>query len=231
VSNSTFWLTEKNGAKVPGRALSASAIAIFVPHEQLKPDTDYIAYLSKSIKSKDGKPLYADVKWEFTTRNTSGSSVMSNTSLDLSLAKQLQPIQGGTFVIPQLNITMPGQTNQTQPSQNQSTPQPQQNVSQQTNPQQSPAQTQQSPPPESLTQPQSDPNLDMEKINAPDSSIMNQSPSEKPEYIDPSGEATKSGQPSTPGEEISINPQPEPPKPAGLFDSIVNFFKSLFGWK
>jgi len=94
VNNSTFWLTEKTGAVVSGKARAASAIAIFSPAEQLKADTDYVAHLSKSIKGKKGNPLYADVTWDFTTKNTSaqGSAQSPNSTLNFSFVKAISAV-------------------------------------------------------------------------------------------------------------------------------------------
>jgi len=104
VGNATFWLTEKSGAVVPGNARAASKLAIFTPDLQLKPDMDYVAHLSKAIKSKDGKPLYADVEWEFSTRNSTGISIsLPNTTLkaDAAVGKVLS--NAGKFTAPEGN--------------------------------------------------------------------------------------------------------------------------------
>ncbi len=90
VSNATFYLTTKSGQPVSGHALAASKLAIFSASAQLAPDTDYVAHLSKAIKSKGGNPLYADVAWEFTTRNSSTSQfILSNTTLASSAGSAL----------------------------------------------------------------------------------------------------------------------------------------------
>ena len=97
VNSSTFWLTEKSGANVAGKARSATAIAIFSPEAQLKPGTDYVAHLSKSIKSKDGKPLYADVAWNFTTKNTSaqGGAQSPNSTISFARIREMGAFSGG----------------------------------------------------------------------------------------------------------------------------------------
>ncbi|VVC04418.1 Bacterial Ig-like domain protein [Candidatus Bilamarchaeum dharawalense] len=215
VNSTTLWLSEKSGTLVSGHTTAASNIAIFVPDEQLKTDTDYVVHLSKNIKSKTGKPLYADIEWSFNTKNVSFYSPLSNTSINFSLVKQISPISVGKFVTPSINDSQP--TNQSGPE---ITP-PQINVSI----------------PSIIDIPGSVvPTLPNDTL-VPDSNTSkpdeaNTSQEQSNDLGSPGSEITINPQPEPPGDDTSnqLNPQPEPPAPKGIVDIIIDFFKGIFGW-
>ncbi len=122
VNLSSFWLSEKSGANVSGKVSAFSKFAVFMPTAQLKADTDYVAHISKSIKSKSGSQLTMDYTWSFTTKNTSSQANGSiSVLLNLSHIGKIAPLNIPNLTQPQIpgnnsggsqNATPPGNASQ-----------------------------------------------------------------------------------------------------------------------
>jgi|GEM_PF-2047477 len=238
INSSTFWLTTSEGVNISGRTFVANKIAGFVPNQKLAPNTDYVAHISKSVKSNDGKPLYSDVSWNFTTKNRSiAHNTVSNITLNLTgirafkintpikiqIANDSGEQQDGSIELPGLQTIdsdILGNWNQ---SANDSSGQEQQNggtqpSSSEINPQPNPQGGNSEIGQETIT-PQPEPSATQKQKDTEQqtsSSEINPQPN-------PQGENSETGQ-------ANINPQPEQPTQS-FFDIILNFFKTLFGIK
>ncbi len=235
VNSSTFWLSEKSGANVSGRVVAASKLAILSPDSQLKPDTDYVMHASKEIRSKDGKQLYADIQWGFTTRNVTISSILPiNTLLNISLANDITPIA-------RLNLSMPlrlfnnssGANQSVQPPpeaiQNQSQGQQPQNQSGNQTPQQ-----QQGTGVQSNSSSQQPPAQPAPNVTQPSPNVTQPTPNTTTQTANATQPASNTtplpATPSGPGY-APLPRQPPAPGGTGILDGIISFFKSLLGMK
>jgi len=227
VNGSTFWVTEKSGVPVSGKVMAASKLAIFLPDSQLKPDTDYVAHLGKAIASKGGKALDSDYEWVFTTRNTTNQSVVPIAILlNLTQVKKIAPfVQLNFSVAPEAdnstsgNQTQPAQQNQTQ-AQNQTQQGPQYPPAQQPpgQPQGTGQQPGQAATPQNASQPLSN------------GSANGTNP--QPVQPTPNGTQPAPNVTQPPANPPSQGHTPPSPQPSGdIFSAIMDFFKSLFGWK
>ncbi len=237
VNGSTFWLTDKNGNNVPGKVTAASKLAILMPDSQLSPNTDYVAHISKEIKSKDGKQLYADAQWSFTTRNITNAVILPiNTILNLTYAEEIKPLVHLNISIPPglLNNSSGGGQNatpKTPPPQAQQQPQNQSgNQSQgQTQGQQQGEGGQPPAPPapgqENVSQ-QAGNGGQNGNVSQPPENVSNQSQGAPPgnNVTQPPANISYQGttQPST---------QPQAQGGNDIIGAIIDFFKSLFGMK
>ncbi|VVC00597.1 Bacterial Ig-like domain protein [uncultured archaeon] len=251
VSNSTFWLTTAGGQNVAGHTFVAGKIAGFVPAEQLSADTDYVAHISKSVKSKSGKPLYADVSWNFTTKNTSGSgSVFSNSTLNFTgisahqFGKAIQVVQAnnssgqnGSLKLPGLQIGVDPDFfgNWTPQENNSSVQEPPEQNGQQGGSQNGGGQTgnqgsgqQQNGGGQVQGSGTQIPSPELNPQPEPPIGNGQASPELNPQPEPPAPGNGHGNQPGTQTPSPALNPQPEPPAPSFL-DGIVNFFKQLLG--
>ena len=236
VNSGTFWLSEKSGANVSAKVVAASKMAILSPDSQLKPDTDYVAHLSHGIKSKDGRQLYADIQWGFTTRNVTISNILPiNTLLNISLATAITPIVHLNLTVPPL---LPLDNSSAANQSVQPPPEAIQNQSQGQEPQGQPGNQPQGTggqpvvPPAPGAQDNSQQGGQGQN-NSPPSNVSGQQPPAQP-APNVTGPAPNATQPpanaSMPGH-AAPQQQPQAPGGTGILDGIINFFKSLFGMK
>ncbi len=216
VNSNTFWLSDKAGNNVSAKVVAASKLAILSPDSQLAPNTDYVAHLSKEIRSKDGKQLYADVEWGFTTKSISRAALLPiNTLLNLTSARRITSL-------PPLNISMPPEANNSSRGIHLPPPQAQQPQNQSGNQTQNQTQNQTPGQTQGTGQPAIPP-------------LPGQNLSEQPNVSNqqPAANATNVTQPpvnqSLPG---STPPSAQPPAQSNdILSIIISFFKSLFGMK
>jgi hypothetical protein len=236
VNSGTFWLSEKSGANVSAKVVAASKLAILSPDSQLKPDTDYVAHLSHGIKSKDGKELYADIQWGFTTRNVTISNILPvNTLLNISLATAITPIVHLNLTVPPLlpldNSSAANQSVQPPPEaiQNQSQGQEPQG---QTGNQPQGTGGQPAVPPVPGAQKNSQQGGQGQNGTQPPANVsVQQTAQPAPNVTQPAPNATQPpANVSVPGHAAPPQ-QPQAPGGTGILDGIINFFKSLFGMK
>jgi hypothetical protein len=251
VNGSTFFLTTNSGEPISGHVSSAGNIAMLLLDSQLDEDTDYIAHLSKEIKSKDGKALYADVAWNFTTKNgTSSSGEASNSTLNftgiqalgLANAVQLQVSNSSNGSINSsifgklrgrvnLSIDTDNGTATNSSSSGKTTPageDAKQNI------EDAKQATQLNPQPEPPIPAAGDQNAQQKIEDAKQANQLNPQP-EPPAPQGGNGQTPSPAlnpQPSSPatagGEHSSGSSTQEPPAPS-FIDGIINFFKSLIG--
>ncbi len=105
VNSTTFRVTDASGTPVSGQITVAKNLAIFTPDRQLEPDTDYVVYLSKDIRSVNGTPLYSDFQWVFTTKNT--TNIINITPLATSISS------ARTITSNAVGFTLPEEANST----------------------------------------------------------------------------------------------------------------------
>ena len=208
VNSSTVWLTEKSGTSVSGKVTAASKLAIFMPDSQLKANTDYVMHLSKAIKSKDGKQLYSDAEWGFTTRNTSNATIVPiSTLLNITGVKKLTLTIASNLTIPiessnnsqsnNSNITLPPQAIRTGNETNNTEQTPEENQGQAQVPGQMPS--------------------NMTNLTQQASNITNQT--------QPASNASQAAANASTGSGTSEQGGND------FWSGIINFFKSLFGMK
>ena len=226
INNSTFWLTTANGSKVSGYTFVSYPIAGFAPYQPLSANTDYVVHISKSVKSKDGKPLYADVSWNFTTKNgTKTNGFILTRALNLTSIKVFTV--SNTTQIPensseqQDNITLPDAQIIPHPSATENATSPTNTVS---------AQPQNYPEEQNRTQSSANVSQDNHTQTQHNTEVQTPSPEINPQPEPPIGNSQNSQEQNQ--QKPAINPQPEPPAPApSIVDAILNFFKGLFGMK
>jgi len=221
VNSSTFWLSEKSGANVSAKVTTASKLAILSPDSALKPDTDYVAHISKDVRSKDGKQLYSDVVWGFTTKTVSVSAVLPiNTLLNISSANGITPLAS-------LNLSMPLRMINISPGANQSVQPPPEAVQPQNQTGNPPQGTVPAIPPLPGAQniPQQGGNQGQNQ-NATQPNVSNQQ-QPAPNVTQPSPNVTQP--PANP--QGYTPPSPQPSGGTDIISGIINFFKSLFGMK
>lgn len=215
VNSSTFWLSEKSGANVSARVTTASKLAILSPDSQLTPNTDYVAHISKEIRSKDGKQLYADVEWGFTTKNISNAVFLPiNTLLNITYARKIT-------TLPPINISMPPEAAGNISGGIHVRPPPEAQQPQNQSGNQTPGQ------PQGTAEQPAVPPLPGEQNLSEQPNVSNSQ--------QPAANATNVTQPpanqSLPGTTPPTSTQPPAQGGNDIISIIISFFKSLFGMK
>jgi len=225
VNSTTFRVTDASGNPVSGQITVAQNMAIFIPDRQLAPNTDYDVYLSKGIKSVNGTPLYSDFQWVFTTKNMdfaaplavniSSARIIASNAIGFAPPNETNSSKYARFNWSRLNITT-DTGNANIPPVNGA---PNTGAQQNNNPENASG-AEQNPGPEA-------------QQNASNSGAQ-QSPSVQQNISNAAAQQNASGQTTgtqSGSQENQTSPPGETGKPAGFFDGIIDFIKSIFGMR